>query len=305
MSDGGFTQLRFDGRVAIVTGAGRGLGREYALLLACRGARVVVNDFGGSVDGEGRSEGLAAAVAQEIRELGGDAAPDGNTVATADGGRAIVEGAIEAYGRVDILINNAGISRPRAFLNMTPDCLDPVLEVHLKGAFHVTQPAWIKMREQGYGRILNAVSSAGILGVFGGTAYGAAKMGLVGFTRVLATEGAKYNVKANAIAPIAKTRMSEEVIGSLGDRLTPALVAPLAGWLVHEECPVSGEIYTAGGGHISRYFMGLTHGYYHPELTMEHLRDNFDEIRSEHGYIVPRDVRDEFAQLREFLAQSA
>jgi NAD(P)-dependent dehydrogenase (short-subunit alcohol dehydrogenase family) len=291
------SELGYDGRVAIVTGAGGGLGREHALLLAARGAQVVVNDLGGSVSGEGGSEGPAHTTAKEIQDLGGAAVADTNTVATPQGGAAIVQTALDAFGRVDIVINNAGILRDKTFQNMTPDLLDPVLDVHLKGAFNVTRPAWVKMREQNYGRVLNTSSGAGILGNFGQSNYGAAKMGLVGLTRVLAAEGARYNIKANAIAPVARTRMTEDILGPLAERLDPALVSPIAAWLVHEECPVSGEIYSAAGGRIARMFVGLTQGWYNPELTLEDVRDHFDDIRDESGYIVPSGPGDEFAQL--------
>jgi NAD(P)-dependent dehydrogenase (short-subunit alcohol dehydrogenase family) len=289
--------LGFDGKVAIITGAGGGLGREHALLLASRGAQIVVNDLGGSVSGEGGSEGPAHTTAKEIEDLGGVAVPDTNSVATPEGGEAVVKTALDAFGRVDILINNAGILRDKTFQNMTPDLLNPVLDVHLKGAFYVTRPAWVQMREQNYGRVLNTASSAGILGNFGQTNYGAAKMGLVGFTRVLAAEGAKHNIKANAIAPVARTRMTEDLLGPMVDKLDPSLVSPIAVWLVHEDCPVTGEVYSAAGGRIARFFIGLTQGYYNPKLTLEDVRDHFDEIRNEDGYIVPRGTNDEFAQL--------
>jgi NAD(P)-dependent dehydrogenase (short-subunit alcohol dehydrogenase family) len=290
--------LGFDGKVAIITGAGGGLGRQHALLLASRGAQIVVNDLGGSVSGEGGSEGPAQTTAKEIEGLGGVAVADTNSVATPEGGEAIVQTALDNFGRVDIVINNAGILRDKTFQNMTPDLLNPVLDVHLKGAFNVTRPAWAKMREQNYGRVLNTSSNAGILGNFGQTNYGAAKMGLVGFTRVLAAEGAKHNIKANAIAPVAKTRMTEEILGAnMADKLDPGLVSPIAAWLVHEDCPVTGEIYSAAGGRIARMFIGLTPGYYNPKLTLEDVRDHFDEIRSEDGYIVPAGINDEFAQL--------
>jgi len=187
--------IRFDGRVAIVTGAGGGLGREHALLLAARGAKVVVNDLGGAVDGTGGSAGPAERTAKEIKGLGGVAVADGNTVATPEGGKAIVHTALDAFGRVDVVVNNAGILRDKAFHNLTPELLDPVLDVHLKGAFHVTRPAWARMREAGYGRVLLTASNAGILGNFGQANYGAAKMGLVGLARVLAQEGARYGIK--------------------------------------------------------------------------------------------------------------
>ena len=289
--------LGYDGKVAIITGAGGGLGREHALLLASRGAQVVINDLGGSVSGEGGDEGPAHTTAKEIEDLGGVAVADTNSVATPEGGEAIVKTAVDAFGRVDIVINNAGILRDKTFHNMTPELLNPVLDVHLKGAFHVTRPAWIKMRENGYGRVVNTASSAGVLGNFGQSNYGAAKMGLVGLTRVLAQEGAKYNIKCNAIAPVAKTRMTEDILGALADRLEANLVSPLVAWLVHEDCPTTGEVYSAAGGRIARFFIGLTEGYYNPKLTAEDVRDNWDQIRNEDGYIVPASPGDEFAQL--------
>jgi NAD(P)-dependent dehydrogenase (short-subunit alcohol dehydrogenase family) len=289
--------IRFDGRVAIVTGAGGGLGREHALLLAGRGAKVVVNDLGGAVDGTGGSAGPAERTAKEIEELGGVAVADGNTVATPEGGQAIVDTAVEAFGRVDVVINNAGILRDKAFHNLTPELLDPVLDVHLRGAFHVTRPAWARMRTAGYGRVLLTASNSGILGNFGQANYGAAKMGLVGLARVLAQEGARYGIKANVLAPIARTRMTEELLGPLAPKLDPRLVAPVAAWLVHEDCPVTGEIYSAGGGRVARFFVGLTQGYANPELTLEDVRDNFDRVRDETGYTVPVGIADEIGQL--------
>ncbi len=285
--------LGFDGKVAIVTGGGGGLGKQHALLLASRGARLVVNDLGGSMSGEGADKGPADAVAREIRDLGGEAVSDNNSVSTPEGGEAIVQTAIDAYDRVDIVINNAGILRDKTFQNMTPSLLDAVIDVHLKGAFYVTRPAWIKMREQGYGRVVNTSSNSGILGNYGQTNYGAAKMGLVGLTRVLAAEGAKYNIKVNAIAPLARTRMTEELLGAAVERLDPELVSPLVAWLVHEDVPVTGEIYTVGGGRVARFFIGMTHGYYNPALTVEDVRDHFGEIRAEAGYTVPSGLSDE------------
>jgi NAD(P)-dependent dehydrogenase (short-subunit alcohol dehydrogenase family) len=289
--------LGYDGKVAIITGAGGGLGREHALLLASRGARIVVNDLGGSVSGEGGDAGPAQHVAQEINDAGGEAVANGDSVSSPEGGEAIVKSAIDNFGRVDIVINNAGILRDKTFHNMTPDLLNPVLDVHLKGAFNVTRPAWIHMREQAYGRVVNTSSNSGLLGNFGQTNYGAAKMGLVGFTRVLAAEGAKYNIKANAIAPVAKTRMTEDILGKVGEKLDPALVSPIVAWLAHEDCPVTGEVYSAAGGRIARIFIGLTPGYYNPKLTVEDVRDHFEQIRSEDGYIVPRTNSDELSLL--------
>ena len=291
------SDLSFENRVAVITGAGGGLGREHALLLAARGAQIVVNDLGGAIDGTGGDLGPAAKVVKEIEAMGGVAVADGNSVATPAGGEAIIKTAIDNFGRVDIVINNAGILRDKTFHNMTPDLVDAVIDVHLKGAFNVTRPAWIHMREQKYGRVVNTASNSGILGNFGQANYGAAKMGLVGLTRVLAAEGAKNNIKVNALAPVAKTRMTEELLGSMADRLDPKLVAPIVAWLVHEECPVTGEIYSAAGGRIARMFIGLTEGYYNANLTLEDVRDHFDQIRDETGYIVPRGPGDEFAAL--------
>ncbi len=290
-------ELGFDGKVAIVTGGAGGLGRQHALLLASRGARVVINDLGGSVSGEGTSQGPAESVAQEIRDLGGEAVADTNSVSTPEGGAAVVQTALDAFERVDIVINNAGILRDKTFQNMTPELLEPVIDVHLKGAFYVTRPAWLAMREQHYGRIVNTSSNSGILGNFGQTNYGAAKMGLVGLTRVLAAEGAKYNIKVNAIAPLARTRMTEDLFGDAVKLLDPEFVSPIVAWLAHEDVPVTGEVYTVGGGRVGRFFIGMTRGYYNPKLTLEDIRDHFAEIRDETGYMVPAGPGDELAFL--------
>ena len=293
-------ELGFDGKVALVTGAGGGLGRAHALELARRGARVVINDLGGSVDGSGGSEGPAAAVVREIADLGGEAVANRDSVATPEGGEAMVAAAIDAFGRIDIVVNNAGILRDKAFHNLTPDLVDAVIDVHLKGAFNVTRAAWPHLREQNYGRVVNTSSSSGILGNFGQANYGAAKMGLVGLTRVLSIEGAKFNIKTNAIAPVAFTRMTAEIMPGFEDKLDPELVTPVVVFLAHEDCPVSGEIYSAGGGVISRFFIGLTQGYVNPNLTVEDVRDNFDTIRDETGYVV---LRNNGAELKKIFDQ--
>jgi NAD(P)-dependent dehydrogenase (short-subunit alcohol dehydrogenase family) len=299
------SDIGFDGKVAIITGAGGGLGRSHALLLASRGARVVINDLGGSVSGEGADQGPAETVAQEIRDLGGEAVSDANSVSTPEGGEAIVQTALDAYDRIDIVINNAGILRDKTFHNMTADLLEPVIDVHLKGAFYVTRPAWVKMREQGYGRVVNTASGSGIFGNFGQANYGAAKMGLVGLTRVLAAEGAKYNIKSNCIAPIARTRMTEELMGSMADRLDPELVSPIVAWLAHEDVPVTGEVYTVGGGRVARVFIGMTTGYYSPKLSLEDVRDHFDQIRDETGYLVPPNPGEEMKVLFEMMKEGS
>ncbi len=291
--------IGFDGKVAIITGAGGGLGRSHALELAQRGARIVVNDLGGSVTGEGGSGGPAHDVVAEIEALGGEAVANGDSVATPEGGEAIVQAAVDAFGTVDIVINNAGILRDKSFHNLTPELLNTVIDVHLKGAFYVTQPAWKIMREKSYGRIINTASNAGILGNFGQTNYGAAKMGLVGFTNVLNQEGAKHNIKANAIAPVALTRMTEELLGPLGDALKPELVTPVVVYLASEECEVSGEIYSIAGGQVSRFFVGRTPGYFNADLTVEDVRDNLAQIRDETGYSVPIGISAELSLLLE------
>jgi NAD(P)-dependent dehydrogenase (short-subunit alcohol dehydrogenase family) len=272
------------------------------LLLADRGARIVINDLGGSVSGEGDDEGPAETTAKEIESKGGIAVANTDSVATPEGGEAIIKTALDAFGQVDIVINNAGILRDKTFHNMTPELLEPVLDVHLKGAFYVTIPAWKHMREQGYGRVVNTASNAGVLGNFGQANYGAAKMGLVGLTNVLAIEGQKYNINVNAICPIAKTRMTEELLGPLGDQLDPALVSPLVAWLVHEDNTTTGEIFSAGGGCISRFFVGLTPGYYNTELTAEDVRDNWGTVRDEDGYAVPFSINDELKKLLDVFA---
>ena len=295
-------ELGFDGKVAIITGAGGGLGRQHALLLASRGALVVVNDLGGALDGSGSDKGAAQEVVDEIFALGGVAVADSNSVSTPEGGAAIVKSAVDAYGRVDIVINNAGILRDKSFHNLTPDLMNPVFDVHLKGAFHVTQPAFVLMREQGYGRIISTSSAAGVFGNFGQANYGAAKMGLVGFMRVLAVEGAKYNIKANSIAPLALTRMTESLFsGAMAEKLQPELISPIVAFLAHEDCPVSGEVYSVGGGRVARVFIGETPGYFNANLTMEDVRNNFDQIRNEDGYIVPANISEETAMFMPYL----
>ena len=295
-------ELGFDGKVAIITGAGGGLGRQHALLLASRGALVVVNDLGGALDGSGSDKGAAQKVVDEIVALGGVAVADTNSVSTPEGGAAIVKSAVDAYGRVDIVINNAGILRDKSFHNMTPDLMNPVFDVHLKGAFHVTQPAFVLMREQGYGRIISTSSAAGVFGNFGQANYGAAKMGLVGFMRVLAVEGAKYNIKANSIAPLALTRMTESLFsGAMADKLQPGLISPIVAFLAHEDCPVSGEVYSVGGGRVARVFIGEAPGYFNADLTMEDVRNNFEQIRNEEGYIVPANISEETAMFMPYL----
>jgi NAD(P)-dependent dehydrogenase (short-subunit alcohol dehydrogenase family) len=285
--------LGFDGKVAVITGAGGGLGRSHALELARRGALVVINDLGGAIDGTGSGTTAAQAVVDEIKDAGGEAVANYDSVATPEGGQNIIKTAVDTFGRIDIVVNNAGILRDTSFKNMSAEQLEPVLDVHLKGAFYVTQPAWSHMRDQGFGRIVTTSSAAGIFGNFGQTNYGAAKMGLVGLTRVLAIEGAKYNIKANAIAPVAKTRMTDNILGPLADKLEPEFVTPVVTFLAHEDCPVTGEVYSVGGGRVARVFIGVTPGIVDPGLTAETVRDRLDDIRKEDGYAVPTSLNEE------------
>ena len=247
-------QIRFDGRVAIVTGAGAGLGRIYALELARRGARVVVNDLGGARDGSGKgSKNPADQVVAEIQALGGEAVANYDSVASVEGGENIVRTALDAFGTVDILINNAGILRDKTFLKMEPQNWQAVLDVHLNGAYYVSQPAFRVMKEKGYGRILLTTSAAGLYGNFGQSNYTAAKMGLVGLMNTLKLEGEKYDIKVNTIAPVATSRLTADILPpDFIDKLKPELVAPLALYLVSEQCPVSGHVYNAGMGCYNR-----------------------------------------------------
>jgi NAD(P)-dependent dehydrogenase (short-subunit alcohol dehydrogenase family) len=294
--------LSFDGRVAIITGGGGGLGRSHALELARRGALVVINDLGGAVDGTGSSTSAAQVVVDEIKSRGGEAVANHDSVATAEGGEAIVAAAVDAFGKVDIIINNAGILRDASFKNTTPEMLDPVLDVHLRGAFNVTRPAWPIMKEQGYGRIVNTASGAGLFGNFGQSNYGAAKMGLVGMARVLGVEGFKSNIRANVIAPVARTRMTEELLGEIAEKLDPELITPVVAFLAHESCDFSGRIFSVGGGRVSEIFLGATPGIVDPALTAETVAERFDEITDTEGFIVPRKLGDEIKLLHQALS---
>jgi NAD(P)-dependent dehydrogenase (short-subunit alcohol dehydrogenase family) len=278
--------LTFDGDVAIVTGAGRGLGRCHALELARRGARVVVNDLRGESDPAGQ-------VAEEIRAAGGVAVANHDNVATAQGGERIVQHALDEFGSLEIIVNNAGILRDKAFHNLTPDLVEPVLLVHLSGAFNVTLPAWRHLRAAGYGRIVNTTSASGLFGNFGQANYGAAKAGLVGFTRSLAVEGRKVGISVNAISPMASTRMTQDLLGEAGELLAPEYVSPVVAYLCHRDCNFSGRVLSVGGGHVSAVVTSVTRGITERDLSAESVRDRLDEIFNLEEAIVPRHLGDE------------
>ncbi len=290
------SDITFDGRVAIVTGAGGGLGRSYALELARRGARVVVNDLGGAMDGTGSGTRAADDVVVEIESGGGEAVANYDSVATADGGEAIIATAMDAFGAVDVLISNAGILRDRSFANITLEDVESVFSVHLLGGFHVAMPAFRVMKERGYGRLVFAASNAGIFGNFGQANYGAAKMGLVGLSNVLAIEGAKYGINSNVIAPVARTRMTEDLLGPLADLLDPEQVTPMVVYLASEANPHTHEIFTAGGGRYGRIFVATNPGWFAGQKvvpTVEDLVEHIDEVRDLATYEIPLSSNDE------------
>ena len=298
-------EIRFDGRVAVITGAGGGLGKTYALELARRGASVVANDLGGAADGSGKSHSMADQTVREIVAAGGQAVANYDSVASAAGGESIVKSALDAFGRVDIVINNAGILRDKSFAKLEPQDLEVVLDVHLKGGFYVSKPALKAMKEQNYGRFLFTASAAGIFGNFGQTNYGAAKMGLVGLSNVIAVEGAKNNIKSNVIAPIAKTRLTENLLGPLATNLEPTTVTPLACYLVSEACELSHEVFSVGGGRFARIFVGLTPGWFAGKgkvVSLEDVRDHLGQIMDEKSYIVPKSIGDEMRVIAKDLA---
>ncbi len=289
--------LQFDGDVAIVTGAGRGLGRCHALELARRGARVVVNDLGGETD-------PAAQVVDEIRSAGGVAVANHDNVATAEGGERIVQQALDEFGSLAIVVNNAGILRDRAFHNLTPDLIEPVLLVHLTGAFNVTVPAWRHLRTAGYGRVVNTTSASGLFGNFGQANYAAAKAGLVGLTRSLAVEGRKVGISVNAISPMASTRMTQDLLGENGELLAPEQVSPVVAYLCHRDCRINGQILSVGGGHVSAVVTSVTRGVTELDLTAESVRDRLDEIFSLDGAIVPRHLGGELKMFVEAIRET-
>ena len=295
------SEISFDGRVAIVTGAGGGLGRTYALDLARRGAQVVVNDLGGSVDGKGGDDSAAQKVVDEIKAAGGEAVPNYDSVSTPEGGAAIVQTAIDSFGKVDIVINNAGFLRDKSFLKLTWDDLDAILDVHLKAAFYVSQPAFANMKANGYGRFVFTASNA-TFGNFGQTNYAAAKMGLVGLSNTIAVEGARAGILSNVIMPVAKTRMTEELLGAFADYLAPELVTPMVTYLCSEACTTTHGNYSAAGGRYAAVNWTLGQGWFAGQgvtPTAEDIQAHLDEITNTEGFILPASTTDEIVALSE------
>ena len=308
-------EVSFARQVAIVTGAGGGLGREYALELARRGARVLVNDLGTTADGSGRSSSMADAVVAEILAAGGTARANYDSVASAGGGKAIVAAALDAFGRVDVLINNAGTLRNAPLEQLPDSTLDAMLEVHLKGAFYVTRAAFLPMKAQGYGRILFASSAAGLFGNAEQAAYGAAKAGLIGLMNVLSHEGRSHGVLCNALLPTAESRMGAQMpaaqlesFGALyqsaGDELgnsgTPAFVSPLAVFLVSEICRSTHGIYSASLGRYARVFIAAGAGWIGPRMiapTVDDIAAHFDEIVDSAHLSFPESLTEEFTEI--------
>ena len=255
------SKIDFTGKVAIITGAGAGLGRVHAIEFAKRGAKVVVNDLGGSRDGAGASSSPADKVVEEIKALGGEAVANYDNVATMEGGENITKTAVDAYGKVDILVNNAGILRDKTFLKTEESDWDAVCQVHLKGAYCVTRPAFKVMKENGYGRIILTTSGAGIFGNFGQSNYSAAKSGVVGLANVLKLEGAKNNIKVNVLAPVAATRLTEDILPPpVFEKMKPEYVTPVVLYLCSEQCEDSGTIINAGLGYFSKSAMMTNNG---------------------------------------------
>lgn len=280
-------EIRFDGRVAVVTGAGGGLGKAYALLLASRGAKVVVNDLGGTFDGSGSDVTPAQQVVDEILAAGGEAVANYNSVAEWDSAQNIIRTALDNFGQIDILINNAGILRDKSFLKMEMEDYRKIISVHLDGTFYCTKAAFATMKDQTYGRIVSTASAAGLYGNFGQANYGAAKMGIAGMMNCVAQEGARYNIKANTIVPTAGTRLTftvlpEEVIG----KVKPEFVAPIVAWLCSEKCSETAKMFSAGGGYFSRAAVVEGPGVVFDsgkEITVEMIVEKLDQIMSLEG----------------------
>jgi NAD(P)-dependent dehydrogenase (short-subunit alcohol dehydrogenase family) len=295
------TAYDFTGRVAVVTGAGRGIGRAHAVLLAARGASVVVNDLGGTMAGTGSDAGPAHGVVAEIVDAGGAAIADTSDVSTAEGGRAMIDAALDSFGRIDIVVNNAGIMRWAGPAECDVDDLWSHLAVHTLGSFNTTRAAWPHMVEQDYGRIV-MTTSTGMFGLPDNLAYATAKAAVIGMARSLTAAAGTRDIRINVVAPAALTRMAghptarppDDIADQLAARMAPEHVAPMVAFLAHERCPVSGEVYSAGAGRFARIFIAETGGYVHPELapSPEDVGEHWEQINDEAGYHVPASLLD-------------
>jgi len=295
--------IRFDDQVALVTGAGQGLGRAHALALAARGAKVVVNDFGGTVDGSGGSMSAAEAVVAEIEAAGGVAMADDADVSDLYQVEAMVAKVLEAWGRIDVLINNAGILRDKSFTKMEIGDFRKVIDVHLMGSVNCSLAVWPTMREQGYGRIVMTTSASGLYGNFGQSNYGAAKMAVAGLMNTLELEGGKYNVRVNTVAPVALTRMTEEIIPqAMHALLQPELVTPGVLFMASEDAP-SGEIIAAGAGSFARAMVVETEGTYlgGDDLSPEKVAENWAAISD---MSTARELKSASDQTQKFIQQA-
>lgn len=273
------TELRFDGRVAVITGGGRGLGREYALLLAARGARVLINDNGSALDGSGGDAGPAQALVDEIKATGGEAVANTDSVATPEGGKAIIEAALDNFGKVDILIHSAGNSRFCPLETLSHEEFRSVVDIHLLGGFNVVQPCFPLMMKAGYGRVVLTGSIGGIYTMPTVAPYAVSKSGMIGLNQAIAIEGADRGIKSNIILPGASTRMVEGVDTSTFPPMGPELVAPVVGWLAHEACSISGEMIISAAGRVARAFITESEGVYQADWTIEKMAARIDEIR--------------------------
>jgi len=273
------SERRFDGRVAVITGSGRGLGREYALLLASRGARVVINDNGSGLDGDGADVSVAQQVVDEIEAAGGEAVACTDSVATPEGGKAIVEAALDTWGRIDVLIHNAGNTRFDDFAEITNEAFRSIVDVHLLGAFHVTRPAFPHMLKAGYGRVVLTGSIGGLYTMPQTVGYAVAKSGMIGLNNLIAIEGGAHGVKSNIILPGAVTRMAEGLDISQYPPMTPDMVAPVVGYLAHEDCAVTAELYVAMAGRVARAYVTETRGVYRPDWTIDAIAEEIEAIR--------------------------
>jgi NAD(P)-dependent dehydrogenase (short-subunit alcohol dehydrogenase family) len=289
------------GRVAIVTGAGAGLGRAHALALAAEGVKVVVNDLGGATDGTGGGHAAADAVVAEIERSGGTAVADYRSVADPANAAKIVQTAVDAWGRVDVLVNNAGVLRDRSVTKLSQADIETVIDVHLMGSFFMSQGAYAVMKDAGFGRLIHTTSAGGLFGVFGQSNYAAAKGGIAGLNRALSVEGAKYGITSNCIAPLARTRLTGDIFGPLDEMLAPDLVSPLVVYLARPTTSLTGEIISAGGGRFARIFTAFTPGVVlapsDGRITPDAVAANIEGILDTTGFIIPPSSTEEVIHL--------